>query len=129
MRCERNQRAALIWIPSVLDESRTSRDNGYPETEFQPVHEENQGLSSSMEENTLRELRIGAVFRLCPSRESFMREESSDFPSSGLIDVSGISLGELTQLDEAVIVSALREVLDPRAQTNEFVGGGFSARI
>lgn len=57
-----------------------------------------------------------------------MREESKDFHTSSLIDVSGISLRELDDLPESAVVSALRELLDSGLSPNEFVGS-FEARI
>ncbi|WP_067827072.1 FxSxx-COOH cyclophane-containing RiPP peptide [Actinomadura kijaniata] len=39
--------------------------------------------------------------------------EQTAVPATGLVDISGLSLHDLDDLDDGVIARALREVLDP----------------
>lgn len=56
-----------------------------------------------------------------------MRDESMTSYSSYLIDVSEIPLGDLGDLADSAIVTALRDVLDDAQPMNDFAG--FTSRI
>ncbi|MGK5557600.1 FxSxx-COOH cyclophane-containing RiPP peptide [Actinomadura kijaniata] len=49
--------------------------------------------------------------------------ERTAAPASGLVDVSGLTLHELDDLDDSAIARALREVLDPAPGETEVVAG------
>ncbi|GAA1545679.1 hypothetical protein GCM10009678_30400 [Actinomadura kijaniata] len=49
--------------------------------------------------------------------------EQTAVPASGLVDISGLTLHDLDDLDDGTIAWALREVLDPAPGETEVVAG------